>query len=165
MLEQIIHKNPQLQGTRITPDTKVIRVLEGYIKCADKQSASFNISYLDSLIISDTSTFWAYNISDNKEYRVITYYNPELSGSFLFPEMSLTLNDIAKFYDLDHITLLSLVGVGYCFIHDAQIWVIEGNVRTDLSTYFEQNYSLKDFRSDVLMRIASATDISFRKSK
>lgn len=160
VIEAIKHDK---NSREINSNTKIVRILDGYIKCSNKQFASYDISYLDSLMISDSSSYWAYNYSENKGCTVVAYFNFELGSGLLFGNETVMLNNISKFYDLDKVVLLSLVGVGYCFIYDDQIWIADGNIRTDLSTYLREKYSLIEFRNDFLLRIASPGDIPFLK--
>ena len=140
----------------ISSDTKVIKVFDGYVRYFNKRSATFDIDYLDSLTISEFSYF-VYNYSEASGYKVIAtlfYLDDMPIMSLLLGNESSYLNDIGQQYDLDKITALSLAGgVGYCVIHNDEIWVVNGKAQTDIETFLKGRYTLEEYRDLFLQSI------------
>jgi hypothetical protein len=136
----------------ISNDTKVMRIFSGYIKCDKKSIPSFQLNYLDSLMINDTSLYWLYNYTDSAGYKIIGQFSREF-GMILVHEKEIDfLNDVSKYFDLNEINLVSIVGVGNCIVDEKNIWLINGNTQTDISTFMKEAYKLQDFTDRVLQR-------------
>jgi hypothetical protein len=162
---QIINaiKNAKPNDFPITNNTKIIRILSGYIRCDKRSIPSFQLSYLDSLMIDDTSLYWIYNYNDSVGYKVICQFSNEFGVMpYTTGTETAMLNSISKYYDLNKIFIVSILGVGNCIIDDRNIWLINGNAQTDISTYLREIYKFQDFSDRVLQRkVASTEDFSF----
>lgn len=162
IINTVIAQSDKTYHYLINNNTKVIRSIGGYIKCIGSQSGpTYNMSYVDSFMVNDTSNYWLYNYSDSSGYQVVSLFDNELGPMYLTGGESKLLNDINRYYGLENVFLICLVGVGNCIIHDNDIWILDGNNQTELTSYFKERFDISFFYNKILFHDVSKGDFPF----
>lgn len=161
MIEQLIANKskaefPELYG-QLNDSTKVIRLINGGIVIKNKDTATFDLDLMKHLRINTKDDYLFYNIEPNGHHKMIggyAAYDTHL-GIQLYPPFSFResyLDEIAKYYDLDNVVIMGLYGIGSCIMVDKEIWIIEGNERTDLKTHVKETFrTLAELRNLFLL--------------
>ncbi|KAA5536821.1 hypothetical protein F0919_03890 [Taibaiella lutea] len=137
--------------------SKMIRVFNAAVIVDNKDSVSFNYDFVKNVKIRSANDYLIYNIGNKGRLKILASYSIDSTDINLYPPLSVKesfLTDIEKYYNIDSVIFLALYGVnGICIMTENEIWIVNGNERTDLKTYVKENYStLGELRNLFLLK-------------